>query len=101
MGDVFVEFGGGGEFVAYSDFVSNYSVAMMALKEISKWPAFAKLIEENKLKQGKRAFSLADLLITPVQRIPRYVLLLRELKKHTAADHDDCLLLMDAIAQLE
>ena len=40
------------------------------------------------MKKAKTPY-LPDLLITPIQRLPRYSLLLREFKKHTAPDHPD------------
>ena len=39
-------------------------------------------------------------LIMPVQRIPRYILLLTELKKYTPADHPDADAVDAALAQL-
>ena len=33
--------------------------------------------------------SLSSFLITPVQRLPRYLLFLRELRRYTPADHPD------------
>jgi hypothetical protein len=43
--------------------------------------------DANRGRVGKQ--DINSLLIQPVQRIPRYLLLLRELAKHTEPDHKD------------
>ncbi|KAI4878526.1 hypothetical protein NFI96_006837 [Prochilodus magdalenae] len=48
-------------------------------------------MRENKEKQA-----LGDLMIKPVQRIPRYELLVKDLLKHTPEDHPDHPFLLDA-----
>ncbi len=44
---------------------------------------------------------LEDHLITPIQRIPRYILLLRDLLKYTPSTHADAPRLRDAVARME
>ena len=36
-----------------------------------------------------RGLSLEDFLVKPIQRLPKYVLLLKDLLKHTNEDHPD------------
>lgn len=60
----------------------------------------------HRVLQDKRDFhgtkeSLSDLLITPVQRIPRYVLLLQLILKNTANDHPDAKYLKDALREIK
>ena len=45
---------------------------------------FVTLKQEHTNAEG---LSLQSLLITPVQRVPRYELLLREMEKHCPAEH--------------
>jgi hypothetical protein len=47
--------------------------------------------------QQQAGGTLESFLITPIQRIPRYVLLLTELLKHTEPSHPDHELLQKAI----
>ncbi|XP_078683299.1 rho guanine nucleotide exchange factor 17-like isoform X2 [Branchiostoma floridae x Branchiostoma belcheri] len=74
---------------SYRAYINNFLTAKAAVRmaEQAK-PVFSKFIEqcvrENKEKQG-----LADLMIKPVQRIPRYELLIKDLLKHTPEDHPD------------
>ncbi|KAG0042380.1 Rho guanine nucleotide exchange factor (GEF) 17 [Gryganskiella cystojenkinii] len=51
-------------------------------------------------KETTSRFSLADLLILPIQRVTRYCLLLKDLKRHTNSDHDDYVGLVHALEQL-
>ena len=44
--------------------------------------------------------SLDDLLIKPVQRIPRYLLFIKDLLKHTSASHPDHAPLQQALGEL-
>ncbi|KAF9906928.1 Rho guanine nucleotide exchange factor (GEF) 17 [Linnemannia zychae] len=51
-------------------------------------------------KETTSRFSLADLMILPIQRVTRYCLLLKDLKRHTAVDHPDYICLVHALEQL-
>ncbi|CAO3563648.1 unnamed protein product [Mortierella alpina] len=51
-------------------------------------------------KETTGRFSLADLLILPIQRVTRYCLLLKDLKKHTAVEHEDYVCLVHALEQV-
>lgn len=50
---------------------------------------------------GTRAPDLTDLLITPVQRPPRYLLMLKELLKRTQESHPDYNNLTTAVQKME
>lgn len=75
-------------FKMYLDYSNNYTAAN---------DLFKKLIKEEKFTQKMNGFrenarvklQLEHLLIMPVQRIPRYILLLTELLKYTPQDHVD------------
>ena len=60
----------------YVDYVNNYDDAMVVFQELSKLDKFTTWLEEQKQKSGMK-LDLVALLITPVQRVPRYELLLR------------------------
>ena len=51
-------------------------------------------------KQSTGRLSLDDLLIKPVQRIPRYVLFIKDLLKHTSSSHPDHAPLQQALSEL-
>lgn len=50
---------------------------------------FSELVEAAKINPVCENLTLESFLVGPVQRIPRYKLLLDELRKHTAEDHPD------------
>ncbi len=50
-------------------------------------PWFASFVEHIQTNRAIR--NLESYLILPVQRLPRYVLLLREMHKHTPRTHSD------------
>jgi|EP01047_Picozoa_sp_COSAG01_P006616 hypothetical protein len=52
------------------------------------FPDFAQLLGDFATTHT-RGQSLESLLITPIQRLPRYMLLLSELQKHSAPTHAD------------
>ena len=73
----------------YSAFIQNFMRAKAAV-EVAKHsrPDFSKLLEQlTRDSEGK--LSLNDLLIKPVQRIPRYVLFIKDLLKYTGPTHPD------------
>ena len=56
------------------------------------------LLQRAKYSTGK--LSLDDLLIKPVQRIPRYLLFIKDLLKHTSTSHPDHAPLQQALDEL-
>ncbi|KAG7226007.1 hypothetical protein INR49_018615, partial [Caranx melampygus] len=78
---------------AYIDNFLNAKDAVRIAKEAK--PAFHKFLEQN-MRENKEKQALGDLMIKPVQRIPRYELLVKDLLKHTPEDHPDHALLLDA-----
>lgn len=55
-------------------------------------------MQRAKYSTGK--LSLDDLLIKPVQRIPRYLLFIKDLLKHTSMSHPDHAPLQQALDEL-
>nr|KAJ3419707.1 hypothetical protein HK105_006598 [Polyrhizophydium stewartii] len=51
--------------------------------------------------EAQAANQLQDLLITPIQRLPRYLILIREMLKHTGAHHPDTQRLNKACEKLD
>ncbi|XP_041664458.1 rho guanine nucleotide exchange factor 17-like [Cheilinus undulatus] len=78
---------------AYIDNFLNAKDAVRIAKEAK--PAFHKFLEQN-MRENKEKQALGDLMIKPVQRIPRYELLVKDLLKHTSEDHPDHRYLLDA-----
>ncbi|XP_047449304.1 LOW QUALITY PROTEIN: rho guanine nucleotide exchange factor 17-like [Mugil cephalus] len=78
---------------AYIDNFLNAKDAVRIAKEAK--PAFHKFLEQN-MRENKEKQALGDLMIKPVQRIPRYELLVKDLLKHTPEDHPDYSFLLDA-----
>ncbi|XP_060780028.1 rho guanine nucleotide exchange factor 17-like isoform X2 [Neoarius graeffei] len=78
---------------AYIDNFLNAKDAVRIAKEAK--PAFMKFLEQS-MRENKEKQALGDLMIKPVQRIPRYELLVKDLLKHTPEDHPDHSHLLDA-----
>eukprot|EP01097_Dermamoeba_algensis_P002089 TRINITY_DN1833_c0_g3_i2.p1 TRINITY_DN1833_c0_g3~~TRINITY_DN1833_c0_g3_i2.p1 ORF type:complete len:478 (+),score=124.98 TRINITY_DN1833_c0_g3_i2:312-1745(+) len=74
----------------YTQYVRDYDTAVSLQMELmqknSKFAAFIKEGQENPSLSG---LSFGAFMILPVQRIPRYQLLLRELCTHTSPEHPD------------
>uniref|UniRef100_A0A3Q3AJ41 Rho guanine nucleotide exchange factor 17 n=1 Tax=Kryptolebias marmoratus TaxID=37003 RepID=A0A3Q3AJ41_KRYMA len=80
----------------YSAYIDNFLIAKDAVRIAKEAkPAFHKFLEQN-MRENKEKQALGDLMIKPVQRIPRYELLVKDLLKHTSEDHPDHVLLLDA-----
>jgi hypothetical protein len=52
---------------------------------------FANFLDEARLNPSHKLLTLKDFLIKPVQRLPKYVLIMKEIKKRTPTDHPDYL----------
>lgn len=83
----------------YTQYCYNYPNALQTVTKLtdenSKFKSFLKKAEQLMQKR------FMDVLITPVQRVPRYVLLLDTLIKHTSDDHPDYEQLKKAFEQAQ
>eukprot|EP00008_Paramoeba_atlantica_P001394 CAMPEP_0201501788 /NCGR_PEP_ID=MMETSP0151_2-20130828/83781_1 /ASSEMBLY_ACC=CAM_ASM_000257 /TAXON_ID=200890 /ORGANISM="Paramoeba atlantica, Strain 621/1 / CCAP 1560/9" /LENGTH=814 /DNA_ID=CAMNT_0047895325 /DNA_START=790 /DNA_END=3234 /DNA_ORIENTATION=- len=86
----------------YKQYTDNYEVTTQELyQRTSERPQLKKFIDEAQLKPESKGLSLFDFLIMPVQRVPRYCLLLREVIKFTPETHEDSLALKDALSSIQ
>ena len=89
------------QFAVYEDFGANYDLIQQdidrAQRSITSWADFDKAIEtlsvhvnpaRTREMNRKKAMTVKDLLIKPIQRIPRYELLFAELCKLTPVCDD-------------
>ena len=83
--------GGKGGSEVYREYSKNHAIGVgMIDREGKDNPNFARFIQTRKNMQIQSRFSdLSSFLIMPIQRIPRYSLLIRDLMKHTPIDHFD------------
>nr|XP_032812502.1 rho guanine nucleotide exchange factor 17 [Petromyzon marinus]XP_032812503.1 rho guanine nucleotide exchange factor 17 [Petromyzon marinus]XP_032812504.1 rho guanine nucleotide exchange factor 17 [Petromyzon marinus] len=74
---------------SYSAYIDNFLNAKDAVRLAKEAkPAFNRFLEQC-MRENKEKQALADLMIKPVQRIPRYELLIKDLLKHTPEEHPD------------
>jgi len=84
----------------YTDYVNSFPKSISTFSKCSRGSQkFRKFIEECYCKSDN--LDLPSYLITPVQRLPRYVLLLRQLSKYTQEDHPDNESIQRALQQME
>eukprot|EP01125_Pyxidicula_operculata_P010633 TRINITY_DN3502_c0_g1_i1.p1 TRINITY_DN3502_c0_g1~~TRINITY_DN3502_c0_g1_i1.p1 ORF type:complete len:1176 (+),score=281.93 TRINITY_DN3502_c0_g1_i1:32-3559(+) len=86
----------------YCRYAQFYEESMQALESKKDIASFRRAMEE--LEQVVWNFNqqnFRDLFITPVQRVPRYCLLLRDLIRETPSDHADYADLNVAITEME
>lgn len=89
-------------FTSYIDYVTNYSTSISALKEYAaEREEFAEFLKQRLSLPEVHYSVFEDFLILPVQRIPRYILLLEALNRKTSAGHPDKLNLHEAIIKLK
>ncbi|PRP84669.1 hypothetical protein PROFUN_07919 [Planoprotostelium fungivorum] len=84
----------------YTAYVNNANLSIVTAAELSNASAdFHKFLEDCKSRCN--GLDLQSFLILPIQRIPRYVLLLKDLSRNTSEDHPDYSGLMEALAKIE
>eukprot|EP01124_Arcella_intermedia_P013208 TRINITY_DN19627_c0_g1_i1.p1 TRINITY_DN19627_c0_g1~~TRINITY_DN19627_c0_g1_i1.p1 ORF type:complete len:942 (-),score=248.89 TRINITY_DN19627_c0_g1_i1:42-2687(-) len=74
-------------FRLYKTYCDNYDLSLETLEKLSKKKAFKQFLKQSEAKSN--GFSITFYLIMPVQRVPRYNLLLRELIGNTDKNHPD------------
>lgn len=84
----------------YSKYIQHYSQARSSIEScIQSQPVLARELQDCTRGHQSR-LSLKDLLIKPVQRIPRYLLFVKDIMKHTPHTHSDYTLLQQALREL-
>ncbi|KAJ1721334.1 hypothetical protein LPJ53_004135 [Coemansia erecta] len=89
------------DFHVYKRYINGYQHALAASRELeAKNPLYAAFLQRAREHEECRKLGISDLLIMPVQRIPRYTLLLTDLLKATDADDDDIARITLALARV-
>jgi len=73
----------------YIPYIVNYERAHTVVKKCVKNPVFASFMNERKNKEELKFKDLDDFMILPVQRIPRYIMLLESVYKYLPSRHPD------------
>eukprot|EP01102_Stenamoeba_stenopodia_P015097 TRINITY_DN5109_c0_g2_i1.p1 TRINITY_DN5109_c0_g2~~TRINITY_DN5109_c0_g2_i1.p1 ORF type:complete len:1273 (+),score=217.68 TRINITY_DN5109_c0_g2_i1:180-3998(+) len=86
----------------YANYCNNYERTISNYQEVQRKDSQVQaLIKERLEKPETLGMDLGMLMIAPVQRIPRYILLLQDLIKNTWEDHEDYWPLCTAAKQIQ
>jgi hypothetical protein len=94
IGDLFCEMAP--FFKAYVTYLSAYERCMAVIRKNREQKSFDKWLDKRKRLPESQGLDIGSLLILPVQRIPRYQLLLKNLLDLTQSDHVDYSRLVEA-----
>lgn len=85
----------------YTLYVNNYDDAVSTLREcMTNFPSFDEFIHSQEKDKRCHFQDVESLLINPVQRLPRYVMLFSDLRKHTLPHHPDYIDLTTALEKI-
>ncbi|KAJ3157753.1 hypothetical protein HDU89_000131 [Geranomyces variabilis] len=99
MGDIFLNLAP--YLKMYSSYVKNFNNALTLVTEnMARVPAFAQFIARQNADAELKGLPLQSFLILPVQRIPRYKMLLEDLLKQTDQEHPDYPTLQKSLAKI-
>ncbi|XP_072378772.1 rho guanine nucleotide exchange factor 17 isoform X1 [Diabrotica undecimpunctata] len=101
VGDVFLEmFTNTAVIESYTNYVNNWKRAREIIKNAQQSkPAFSRFLEVT-ARQNSGKLTIDSLLIKPIQKFPKYELLLQRIIKHTDESHPDHNLLLAAQSQV-
>ncbi len=85
----------------YTAYVNNYNTACSTLFNVMKKPQVLELLMQCRARPECENLEISSFLILPVQRIPRYVLLLQDLFKNTPESHADYQNLKKALEKMQ
>lgn len=94
VGDIFLR--NYSKFEIYSQYCNNQPRSSARLSTLTREKKYKMFFEACRLRQNMIRLSLDGFLLSPVQRICKYPLQLKELLKHTQSDHEDYKVLVDA-----
>lgn len=98
VGDLFVKFAD--FFKMYNIYVMNHEAATKLLEQLMKRSRFVVFDAKCMSNPTSDGTALSSYLIMPIQRVPRYSLLLRELQKWTTDDHGDAANIRTAVTKI-
>lgn len=99
LGDIFLRLT---DFLkVYTAYVNNYNDAIKTLQELTQVEGVGHTLNECRSKPETNGLDIQAYLIMPIQRIPRYVLLLNSLYKCTPSGHKDFEDLEKALKKME
>jgi hypothetical protein len=88
LGDIFLRYVNA--FHVYQEYINNFDQSQAVMAQLLKRnPQFAGLENAMMTDPTFRKLTLGAYLIMPIQRIPRYVLLIDDLVRHTDSSHAD------------
>ncbi|XP_064420274.1 phosphatidylinositol 3,4,5-trisphosphate-dependent Rac exchanger 1 protein [Latimeria chalumnae] len=101
LGNVFLGFKE--KFCVYEEYCSNHEKALRLLMELNKIPAVRAFLLSCMLLGGRKTtdIPLEGYLLTPIQRICKYPLLLKELLKRTPSKHSDHAAVQNALQAMK
>eukprot|EP00471_Norrisiella_sphaerica_P009737 CAMPEP_0184499808 /NCGR_PEP_ID=MMETSP0113_2-20130426/42556_1 /TAXON_ID=91329 /ORGANISM="Norrisiella sphaerica, Strain BC52" /LENGTH=655 /DNA_ID=CAMNT_0026887859 /DNA_START=89 /DNA_END=2056 /DNA_ORIENTATION=+ len=82
----------------YEPYLAGWTKLQEAVKKLNQKSKYNKYLLS---KQGETGLSISSFLIMPIQRVPRYVLLIRELVKHTDEEHPEYSSLQRALKSIQ
>lgn len=86
----------------YQMYINNFDYAMQVRsKAMKNNTSFKEFSEKTRKNPDLQQLDLMSLLIMPVQRIPRYILLLEQLMSKVGKDHPDFSKLSEALTALK
>ncbi|KAI9164402.1 hypothetical protein H9P43_008253 [Blastocladiella emersonii ATCC 22665] len=89
------------DFGVFRKFVDNYANALAMVRRAEESnPQFKQFNDRCKSSRDTNRQQLQDFLILPIQRATRYPLLLKDVRKHTPADHPDADGLTQALSMM-
>lgn len=88
-------------FKLYFEYFHNFPLSNALLDDLARKQDFAHFVDQARTNPKYHQLTLKDFLIKPVQRLPKYVLLMKEIKKHTPPDHPDLANICRVLATFE
>ena len=76
-------------FKLYFEYFHNFPQSNNLLDELAERQDFSQFIDQLRTNPKYNQLSLKDYLIKPVQRLPKYVLIMKEIRKNTPCFHPD------------
>ena len=88
-------------FKLYTPYFNNFDSSRQYLEKLRKNTKVTNWLSENEHKTQLENLDLSSLLIKPIQRLPKYVLLFKDLKKNTEETHPDYKNIVEALEKFE